>query len=185
MSSTYNGVASNFNPATPVQITVPSDGDPADAASVNSPGPFEPNADALEWFRQNAATVGAAAPSTVCAVLTADITSIANGANFPLTPGGALSSTPAMIAPFAGKISKLYCHGPSAGGGQVGIGINSTSINTSVAATVTPGSTTSDLTHSATFAAGDQIFLIYHNNTGGTVATLRAGLGIYAELTLA
>jgi len=60
MPSTYNGVASNINPATAVSVTIPSDGDAANVASVNSPGPFDFTADYLEWVRTNAARLGSA-----------------------------------------------------------------------------------------------------------------------------
>lgn len=49
MSSTYKGNSNNVIPGVPLSITVPSDGDVCSAASVNSPGPFEPSADFAQY----------------------------------------------------------------------------------------------------------------------------------------
>lgn len=51
MSSTYTGDASHITIGTPAAITQPADGDPASAASVNSPGPFEYITDFLAYLQ--------------------------------------------------------------------------------------------------------------------------------------
>lgn len=74
MSSTYNGNAGGFNPATGASVTIPSDGDAANAASVNNPGPFEHLTDAIEWFRQNTPLVSAAHTWALIQTFTSGIT---------------------------------------------------------------------------------------------------------------
>jgi hypothetical protein len=86
VSSPYTGNAGHIVTPSPVTITVPSDGDDATAASVNTPGPFEGVADYLAWFLANAAILGNA--NAFASSQSSPLISLANaGSGFALQVG--------------------------------------------------------------------------------------------------
>ena len=115
--------------------------------------------------------------------LMADLTSVPNAAVYVLTPAGvAPSSSPTLVAPFAGTLSNLYVASAGSGdSGSISVGVNGST--SALVCGINPNGVNSDTTHTVSFAAGDSLYVTYTNNDGTTHALMKAGLTVCAQIT--
>ena len=173
MSTTYNGVPGNQSPSAAPTITIPVDGDLANAASM---------------------TVSVKALADMAALIQTALTSCllfggASGFNVStttqyLTPGGVIGVMGTvetfLVVPKAGRISNMQavCSTGSTTQGWT-IFVRQNAVNSALTQTVATGALTgNDTTHSFTVAAGDKISVSYTAISGCTVAPINVGVSM-------